>query len=105
MNTESLQNMPFQYKAVLIYFFHDQCAPCLSLRPKVKELIVEHFPAIELVFVDALAHPGLPSSMGVFAFPTLILFFEGTEAGRWSKYVSIAQLEAQISRPYNMLFG
>ncbi len=105
MKVEELQNLPLLHKALLIYFFHDQCAPCLSLRLKVKELIDGHFSQIELVFVDAFSNPELPASMGVFAFPTLILLLDGEETWRWSKYVSIAQLEAQISRPYNILFG
>jgi thioredoxin-like negative regulator of GroEL len=104
MNTETLRLLPKLHKALLIYFFHDQCAPCAILRPKVTALIKESFPEIELVFVDGRANPDLPASVGVFAFPTLLLYFEGSETGRWSKYVSIAQLESSISRPYTLLF-
>lgn len=104
MTVEELQALPEKHQALLIYFYHDLCAPCLSLRPKVIELIRDSFPKIRLEFVDALKHPELPASMGVFAFPTLILFLEGGETGRWSKYVSVAQLEDYISRPYQLLF-
>lgn len=33
--------------AVLIYFYNDNCAPCLSLRPKVIDLIDGQFPKID----------------------------------------------------------
>ncbi|MBK9292358.1 MAG: thioredoxin family protein [Bacteroidetes bacterium] len=105
MTVETLKALPHRHEALLIYFYHDQCAPCLSLRPKVKSLVEERFPKIALEFVDALAYPELPASMGVFGFPTLILFLEGAEFGRWSKFVSVAQLEEQIERPYQLLFG
>lgn len=105
MNPQQLQALPQKHKALILYFFHDQCAPCLSLRPKVSDLVKGHFPEIELVFIDAFKHPELSAAMGAFAFPTLILYLEGTEAGRWSKYVSISQLQEHISRPYDILFG
>ncbi|HMM12713.1 MAG TPA: thioredoxin family protein [Bacteroidales bacterium] len=105
MNADELNGLRNRDKALIIYFFHDQCAPCLSLRPKVSELISKQFPEITLVYVDAMKNPEVPAGMGVFAFPTIILYFEGQESGRWSKYVSIAQLEAHISRPYALLFG
>lgn len=105
MNSNELQLLPRKYQALLVYFFHDQCAPCLSLRPKISELIEERFPKIKLEFIDALKNPELPAGMGVFAFPTLILYFDGAEAGRWSKYVSVSQLEEFISRPYHLLYG
>lgn len=93
------------HKAYLVYFFHDQCPPCINLRPKEKNLIESKFPQIVLDFVDAIAFPAVASAHGVFTFPTLILYFEGKEFGRWSKYVSVAQLEEQIRRPYDFLFG
>ena len=105
MNADELQKLPNQHQALIIYFYHDQCAPCVSLRPKVSALIGERFPEIKLEFIDALKYSELPAGMGVFAFPTLILYFEGNEAGRWSKYVSVSQLEEHISRPYRLLFG
>ena len=31
-------------QALLLYFYNDDCAPCLSLRPKVLELVKKSFP-------------------------------------------------------------
>ena len=90
--------------AVIIYFYSDNCAPCVSLRPKVQQLVNESFPQIKLVLINAEAQPTLPVAFSVFANPTLILFFDGHEYRRESKYISIPQLSESIERPYNMLF-
>lgn len=91
-------------QAVLLYFYNDNCAPCISLRPKVTELLSSKFPKMKLVFVNSGTHPEIPASYNVFSNPTLILFFEGNEYKRESKYISIPQLSDTIGRPYGMLF-
>lgn len=90
--------------AAIIYFYNDHCAPCLSLRPKVIKLTEENFPKMALVFVNSEKYPKLPARFSVFSNPTLILFFEGKEFRRESKYVSIPQLKAEIERPYSLIF-
>jgi len=90
--------------ATMLYFYNDHCAPCLSLRPKVIQLVEEKFPKINLAFVNAEKYPELPARYQVFSNPTLILFFDGREYRRESKYISIPQLAAEIERPYRMIF-
>lgn len=91
--------------AVILYFFSNNCAPCASLRPKIKELVETHFSEIKLVLIDAENTPEVSAKFGAFSFPTIIIFFEGKEYRRESKYISIPQLKESISRPYNMIFG
>jgi len=90
--------------AALVYFYNNNCAPCISLRPKVEELISESFPKMKLVFVNSEKHMDITASYNVFSNPTLIIFFEGREYRRESKYISISQLSESIERPYNMIF-
>jgi len=90
--------------ASMVYFYNDHCAPCLSLRPKVIKLVEENFPNINLAFVNSEKFPELPSQYNVFSNPTLILFFDGREYRRESKYISIPQLASEIERPYRMIF-
>ena len=59
---------------------------------------------MELVFVNSEKFPLLPAQYGIFANPTLVVFFEGKEYKRVSKYVSIPQLSEMIDRTYNMVF-
>ena len=91
-------------QALLLYFYNNNCAPCISLRPKVSELLTKEFPKMELAFVNAGVYPEIPAKYHAFTNPTLVLFFEGPEYKRVSKYISIPQLSETIGRPYGMIF-
>lgn len=106
MQNESLnaiQNQIDTTPALLLYFFSDRCSPCLSLRPKVEKLLSENFPAMKLIYIDSEKHAEIAGHFGVYSNPTLLLFFDGHEHQRLSKYVAIPQLDAAISRPYELL--
>ena len=90
--------------AVLVYFKNDHCGPCLALRPKVQELIESEFPRLKFIVVDSVQQPELNGEFQVFANPTLLVFFDGKEYIRKSKYVSIPELAAEIERLYRMMF-
>ena len=91
--------------AILIYFKNDNCAPCLVLRPKVKELLDELFPKIEMIVVDSVEQPEFAGEFQVYANPTLLVFFDGKEYIRKSKFVAIPELKAEIGRLYQMMFS
>jgi thioredoxin-like negative regulator of GroEL len=92
-------------KALLLYFYSDNCAPCISLRPKVVEMVCDHFPRLKLRFVNAEIHPEIAARFNAFGLPVLILFFEGNEYRRESKFVAIPQLHDTINRPYTYMFA
>jgi thioredoxin 1 len=87
---------------LLIYFYNDDCAPCLSLRPKVEDLVRDKFPLMEMVYVDGKKFPQLVGEYHAFGFPVLIVFFDGKEYLRYSKYVSLMELEESIGRIYKL---
>jgi thioredoxin-like negative regulator of GroEL len=89
---------------VLVYFYNDDCPPCVSLRPKVESMASERFPKMKLVWVNSKTNPEIPAYYGVFANPTILVFFEGKEFKRFSKYVSINELERAIERYYSLAF-
>ena len=95
-----LENEP----AMMIYFYNDNCAPCISLRPKVQELVKEQFPKMKIIFSNSITQPEISAYFGAFNNPTILIFFEGREYKRESKYISIPQLKESIQRPYEMLF-
>jgi thioredoxin-like negative regulator of GroEL len=90
--------------AYMIYFYSDRCAPCVSLRPKIREMINQDFSKVTLTFVNSEFHPDIAAHYGVFANPAIIVFFEGREYRRYSKYISVSQLSDEIERVYRMLF-
>lgn len=108
METEfSLQHVRDQISrepGVILYFYNDDCPPCISLRPKVEKMAGERFPNMKLVWVNSKSFPEIPAAFGVFANPTILIFFEGKEFRRFSKYISIPELETAIGRYYEMVF-
>jgi thioredoxin 1 len=103
-STEQAEELMREETAVLMYFYSDSCAPCVSLRPKVIELLEKTFPKMKLAFVNSASYPLFAAQFSVFSNPTILIFFEGKEYNRLSKYVSISQLKETIGRPYNMVF-
>ena len=99
---ELLNGLVNKAENLLVYFYNDGCAPCVSLRPKVEQLIGERFPKMDMVYVDASRFPGLIADFQAFSFPVLIFFFEGKEYLRFSKYVSISELSESIGRIYDL---
>jgi thiol-disulfide isomerase/thioredoxin len=101
---EELQQKIIDEPAVLAYFYNDNCAPCHSLRPKVIDMKNEHFPKLELLFINS-DKKEIPAHYTVYDNPTLLVFFDRKEYIRVSKYVSTHQLGEQISRYYDMIFN
>ncbi|MFP4471450.1 MAG: thioredoxin family protein [Bacteroidales bacterium] len=102
---DELRGLIGQEKGVVAYFYSDRCAPCVSLRPKVLQLIEQEFPLMKLVFINSERQPEIPAAYGVFANPAILVFFEGREFRRYSKYISINELGGDIERIYNMVFS
>ncbi|NOR87218.1 MAG: thioredoxin [Bacteroidales bacterium] len=92
-------------EALLAYFYSDHCAPCVSLRPKVKEMVKRAYPKMKLYFINSEKFPEITSEYGIFANPTLLVFFDNKEYVRKSKYVSIPEMEKDIDRLYEMMFS
>lgn len=92
-------------QGVLVYFKNDFCGPCAALRPKVTELIKKSFPKMEMEIVDSFTNPSLVGQYNVFGNPTLLVFFEGREYIRKSKYISMPELKGEIERYYKMVFA
>jgi len=99
-----LQDILATQQGVMLYFYSDRCAPCVSLRPKVIQLIENEFPKIELVFINSEKYPDIPAHYGIFSNPAILFFLEGKEYFRKSKYISESELQQNIGRLYSMAF-
>ena len=91
-------------KGVLLYFSNHMCSVCRVLKPKVLELLQEKFPLMAARYIDIDKSPVLSGQHRVFTIPTILLFFDGKENQRFSRNISLGQLEEAISRPYSLLF-
>jgi thioredoxin-like negative regulator of GroEL len=104
MDVDDLKKEISNAPGILVYFKNDKCAPCMVLRPKVEELVANEFPALKFVVVDTMESPLLSGTFNVFANPTILVFFEGKEYIRKSKYIGISELGQEIQRIYSMVF-
>ena len=104
LNAATVSQLISEEVGVLLYFYNDDCAPCISLRPKVEELMQKRFPKMKVLWVNSKTTPEIPASYSVFANPTILVFFDGKEFKRFSKYVSVNELEATIERYYSLAF-
>lgn len=91
--------------ALIIYFYNDDCPPCLVLRPKVESMVENEYPEMKLVFVNSKDYPEIPAGFSIFSNPTLLVYFDGKETKRFSKYISISELSQTIERYYNLIFS
>jgi len=92
-------------QALLVYFYNDDCPPCISLRPKIENMINSSFKKMKLVWVNSKTYPDIPASFNVFANPVILIFFEGKEFRRFSKYVSVLEIEQSIERYYRLILN
>ena len=101
---EALQAAINSEKGLLLYFSSDSCSVCKVLKPKVSELLNKKFPQMRSLYVDIEKSPVIAGQFRVFTMPTILIFFDGKEQQRYSRNISMHQLEASIDRPYQLLF-
>lgn len=101
---ERLDELIVKEEGVLLYFSSQHCNVCKVLKPKVKELLEEEFPQMRMGYVDTELSPALAGQHRVFTIPTILIFFMGKEQHRFSRNISLFQLEEAIAKPYGMIF-
>jgi len=90
--------------AILCYFSTSTCRVCKVLKPKVLDLISEHFPEMKAAWIDIERAPLVAGQQSIFTAPTILVYFKGKETLRKSRNISIAELEREIGRIYGLLF-
>ncbi|MGD9327767.1 MAG: thioredoxin family protein [Cyclobacteriaceae bacterium] len=91
-------------QSVAIYFTSPECNVCKVLKPKVRELIDQKFPKMDLHFIDISENPMTAAEFQVFTVPVILIYFEGQEYIRKVRNIGLFELEKEISRPYELLF-
>ena len=103
-NIIDLQELIENEKGVFLYFSSESCSVCKVLKPKVADLLSGQFPLMVARYVDTEKSPVIAGQFRVFTIPTILIFFDGKEQVRYSRNISMHQLEEAISRPYSMVF-
>jgi thioredoxin-like negative regulator of GroEL len=88
---------------VLLYFSTPTCSVCQSLKPKLKELLASSFPSVQPRFVDVEQHAEIAARYRVFTVPVIILFAEGWEAIRKSRFINLDEFREETTRLFRLL--
>ena len=99
-----LEELKSRSKGLLIYFSSESCSVCKVLRPKVEALLRDSYPGMESRYVDIEKSMVIAGQHSVFAIPTLLLYFNGKEQQRFSRNISLHQLDDAIAKPYSLMF-
>ncbi len=101
---EEFQQLKAESPALLAYFSTEICNVCKVLKPKVKQMLEEEFPKMNMAYVKSDILPEIAGQNSVFAAPTIIVFFDGRETIRKSRAIGVGELQQEISRYYSMIF-
>ncbi len=87
------------------YFSTPQCNVCKVLKPKLKDLLVSHFPEMKFAYVNTVEAQEMAAQNQVFTVPTILFHLDGKEFIRKSRNVNLNLLAEELERPYEMMFG
>ncbi len=68
---------------VLVDFWAEWCGPCKMVAPILDEIADENVGRLRIAKLNVDDNPGIAMRYQVMSIPTMILFKDGTEAGRF----------------------
>ncbi len=80
-----------------VYFTTVDCQVCRVVKPKLKSILKE-YPHISLIEINLMDSPIIASQNMVFAVPTLIIFSNGNEVKRFSRYLDMSDISIFLQR-------
>lgn len=84
-------------KPAILYFYSEDCPPCLVLAPIYEKMAEKYGDRIKFVKIMRQANRDLAKSLGVTGSPTLLFFRNGLEVGkRLSGFLSKPQVRTAI---------
>ena len=69
-------------RPVLVDFFATWCGPCKRLAPTIRKLSEQYAGRVDVVKIDGDLSPGLMRTYGVEAYPTVLVFSNGSVFGK-----------------------
>ncbi|NLP45880.1 MAG: thioredoxin family protein [Epulopiscium sp.] len=81
----------------LFYFTSKTCPVCHVLLPRVEKL-VSIYPKISAIHIDIEKIPKAQGEFMVFSAPTVLIFWEGKEIFRQSRFIRLEEVEECIKK-------
>jgi thioredoxin-like negative regulator of GroEL len=88
----------------LVYIKTEHCGVCDVVLDKTNTLLTK-YPQVESFLINMHENPDVSSAYLVFTAPTILLFIEGKEVYRASRFVQMDELEHTISMWYERFFS
>jgi len=85
-------------QAIMVDFWADWCPPCRALTPVLEKIVAEVDCPAQLAKVEVDDNMHLAGRYGLRGFPTVILFQDGEERGRFSGFKPQADVETFIEQ-------
>jgi len=104
MNIEQLNEQIKSNDALLIYFSGTSCGVCKVLKPKITKAFNENYPKIKQIEINIEDNLELSRQFNIFAMPSILIFFDGSEFVRKERNISVDGLIGQVKRPYSLFF-
>jgi len=89
--SEVLKALQPEQAPVVLYFTTTTCNVCKSIFPRLEELM-QAYPQ-KLYKIDAEQFPELAGQNRVFTVPTILIFAEGKEVLRESRFIDFAKIQ------------
>jgi len=98
-----LDGLKQAHDVLVVYFTTQVCNVGEAIFPKVYRLLETR--GLPLATVDTTALPAISGQHLVFVVPTLLVFVFGRELARFSRHLSMAEVEAAIDRAVELTAG
>ncbi|WAA13834.1 thioredoxin family protein [Fervidibacillus halotolerans] len=101
---EEIDSFIDENELAFFYVSQPNCGVCRALLPKVKDLLKD-YPKIKSAYVNTDLIPEVAEKFSVFTIPVLLLYVEGKEMLRKARFVSMDELEYEISKLYRLFYS
>jgi thioredoxin-like negative regulator of GroEL len=98
---ETIQKLMSSEGFHLFYFSRPACGVCGVLKEKVQHMLKD-YSGISSYYINLDNVPEAAGQFSLFTIPAVLLYVDGNEIVREARYISMNDLEAKISRPYEM---
>ena len=87
---KQLEAIKTQAEPIILYFSTPQCGVCHAVLPKLVDALMDK--PIEVIEIDASLHPEVAGQHQVFVAPTVLIYYEGSEVLRESRFIDISKI-------------